>query len=437
MDAETSVRKEYNDINSKDAWPSIYQDIRKECLKFDYSAVEAKKLKNKNLNRYRDVSPYDHTRIILKKGTCDYINANIVKMEEADRQYILTQGPLPNTTDHFWLMVWEQNCSAVIMLNRIIEKDQVKCHQYWPMGSNKGGENQMLFTEALLKVEFVSEIEASYYIKRVLRLTELESGDSREILHFHYTTWPDFGVPQSPTAFLYFLAEVRRSGALSPNVGPPVVHCSAGIGRSGTFCLVDSCLVMIKERKDCEWTSVRDVLLEMRRHRMGLIQTVEQLRFSYLAIIEGLKDDWESVNDNEVSTIEVNANHCATVEDEPPPLPPPRGESLAIQVNLRPLPPLPSESPSTSSSSPVSSRSSSPENETENGPLIDNRNEDGLRQRQTVAEKQKKTAERVAEMKRKQKAAESWARLKRARREGQEEDEIEDGYTNEKDDDKQ
>lgn len=73
----------------------------------------------------------------------------------------------------------------------------------------------------------------------------METKESREILHFHYTTWPDFGVPQSPTAFLRFLTDVRQSGALDQNVGPPVVHCSAGIGRSGTFCLVDTCLVLV------------------------------------------------------------------------------------------------------------------------------------------------------------------------------------------------
>lgn len=140
----------------------------------------------------------------------------------------------------------------------------------------------------------------------------MESKESREIMHFHYTMWPDFGVPQSPTAFLQFLADVRQSGTLDQSVGPPVIHCSAGIGRSGTFCLVDSCLVLVRyqnhlflsfsskyspffsihfqiEENGLNSVNVRDVLLEMRRHRMGLIQTPDQLRFSYEAIIEGAK----------------------------------------------------------------------------------------------------------------------------------------------------
>lgn len=103
-----------------------------------------------------------------------------------------------------------------------------------------------MFNDVGLKVTTVSEAKASYYTTAKLRLEELSSGQEREVIHFHYTTWPDFGVPQSPTAFLRFLNIVRESGALDVNVGPAVVHCSAGIGRSGTFCLVDSCLVLVR-----------------------------------------------------------------------------------------------------------------------------------------------------------------------------------------------
>ncbi|GLH07310.1 Tyrosine-protein phosphatase non-receptor type 2 [Gryllus bimaculatus] len=244
-----NVETEFLEIDSKGAWPILYQHIRSECLNYEYTVQEARKTHNKNLNRYRDVSPYDHSRIVLSKGPCDYINASLVTIGKANRRYILTQGPLSHTTGHFWLMVWEQNCKAVLMLNRIIEKKQEKCHQYWPLATRCGVDDEMVLKEVGLKIQFISEKCASYYTTRTLRLTEIESGNSRDILHFHYTTWPDFGVPQSPTAFLEFLMVVRRSGVLSPNVGPPVVHCSAGIGRSGTFCLVDSCLVLRKQEE--------------------------------------------------------------------------------------------------------------------------------------------------------------------------------------------
>ncbi|KAF4521350.1 hypothetical protein B566_EDAN006939 [Ephemera danica] len=310
--------------------------IRNESNNYDYSYEVSKKPENKNLNRYRDVNPYDHSRVVLRRGASDqdkqrsdYINASLVRMPSAHRQYILAQGPLPNTTDHFWLMIWEQNCKAVIMLNRVIEKNQIKCHSYWPTG---GTDTVLVLPSVKLKVQFVSETNMSYYSTRVLRLTDLESGESRDILHYHYTTWPDFGVPQSPLAFLHFLMLVRQSGALDENVGPPVVHCSAGIGRSGTFCLVDTCLVLMQEGH-CA-VNVRDVLMEMRRHRMGLIQTPDQLRFSYLAILEGAR---RLLSNDGVDNLELfNANHMTNEDDEdddaPPPRPPPRGESLIARA---------------------------------------------------------------------------------------------------------
>lgn len=242
------------------------------------------KPQNKNLNRYRDVSPFDHSRIVLNKGPCDYINANLIKVERANRLYILTQGPLAFTVGHFWLMVWEQKSLAVIMLNKLVEKRQVKCHWYWPQ--EIGPEHLMTLEEVGLTVEYIEHQDHSYYSTRVLRLTEVSSKESRDIFQFHYTTWPDFGVPTSPIAFLEFLRKVRESGSLEENVGPAIVHCSAGIGRSGTFCLVDSCLVLI-EKFGLNSVDVKEILLEMRRYRMGLIQTPDQLRFSYQAIIEG------------------------------------------------------------------------------------------------------------------------------------------------------
>lgn len=407
---KSDVEIEFEDIDSRKAWHVYYQEIRQDSSKNDFTTTAAAKSKNKNLNRYRDVSPYDHSRVILSKGRCDYINASLVKVEKARRQYILTQGPLQRTTGHFWLMVWEQNCRAILMLNRVIEKNQEKCHQYWPLGERNGGEDFMILTDVGLEVEYVSEKEASYFTKRILRLTEIESGESREILHFHYTTWPDFGVPQSPTAFLRFLSAVRHSDALSENVGPPVVHCSAGIGRSGTFCLVDSCLVLMKEH-GVNSVKVRDLLMDMRCYRMGLIQTADQLRFSYLAIIEGITNkDWDSINDNDIIN-EENANSHPVAsysdsedeveDDEPPPLPPPRGESLATRPTDLPSAPPPEK--------PLPSEPSTPSPMSESSDLGES-----LRGKKW-SESNEKLANKLAEMKRKQESTESWRRIKRPR----------------------
>lgn len=147
-------------------------------------------------------------------------------MEKANRKYILTQGPLPSTVGHFWLMVWEQNSKAILMLNKIIEKKQVrviendfvesfkkikkflqvKCHQYWP--EQKGPENKLCLTDVGLEVEYLRSEEYKHYTKRILRLSDTESTKSREIIQFHYNTWPDFGIPSSPIEFLQFLKQV-------------------------------------------------------------------------------------------------------------------------------------------------------------------------------------------------------------------------------------
>ncbi|XP_067887290.1 tyrosine-protein phosphatase non-receptor type 2 isoform X3 [Heterodontus francisci] len=206
-------------------------------------------------------------------------------MEEAQRNYILTQGPLPNSCGHFWQMVWEQKSRAVVMLNRVIEKGSVKCEKYWPSME----EEVMLFEDTPFSLRLLSEDVKSYYTVRQLQLQRTSTGETREILHFHYTTWPDFGVPESPASFLNFLLKVRESGCLNSECGPAVVHCSAGIGRSGTFALVDTCLLLMEKRKDPSSVDIRQVLLEMRKYRMGLIQTPDQLRFSYMAVIEGAK----------------------------------------------------------------------------------------------------------------------------------------------------
>ncbi|XP_026188741.1 tyrosine-protein phosphatase non-receptor type 1 [Mastacembelus armatus] len=312
------MEAEFREIDENGSWTAIYQEIRQQSC--DLSCKVAKLPENKSRNRYRDVSPFDHSRICLQLGGNDYINASLITVKEAQRNYILTQGPLPNTCGHFWEMVWEQRTRGVVMLNRVIEKGSVKCAQYWPQREEK----DVIFEDTKFKLTLISEDVKSYYTVRQLEFENLSTQESREILHFHYTTWPDFGVPESPASFLNFLFKVRESGCLNSDQGPVVVHCSAGIGRSGTFCLVDTCLLLMSLRKDASTVRIREVLLEMRRYRMGLIQTADQLRFSYLAVIEGakyikgdtsLQESWKELSNEEDDPPEFSP---------PPPLPPPR-----------------------------------------------------------------------------------------------------------------
>ncbi|XP_047040488.1 tyrosine-protein phosphatase non-receptor type 2 isoform X2 [Helicoverpa zea] len=327
------VEEEYMEIVSKNAWALVYQKIGLQCQQFQHSWNEAKKPQNKPLNRYRDVNPFDHTRVVLKRCERDYINANYVTLDRANRRYILTQGPLAFTVGHFWLMIWEQNTKAILMLNKVIEKNEIKCHWYWPQ--DIGEAHKMTFNDVKLAVVLEKEEDCCYYSTRLFKLYDLESGESRDIMQFHYTTWPDFGVPTSPNAFLQFLKRVRESGVLDPTDGPPVIHCSAGIGRSGTFCLVDCCLV-IAEKEGIQNLNIQETLLEMRHHRMGLIQTPDQLRFCYQAVIEGTKRLDPNYDEDELE----ESIYVMVGEEEAPPPPPPRAESLT-RAPARPLPAIP------------------------------------------------------------------------------------------------
>jgi len=279
------MEAEVAEIASTNSWGLVYEKIRHLSLNHDLTTLEANKPINRVLNRYRDVLPYDHSRVVLWDcEATDYINASLVEVPRASRKYILAQGPLPTTLEHFWLAVWQRNTRAVLMLNKIIEKGAVKCHQYWPVNAGDSYELESVG----LQLTHIESSPGQHYTVRTFKLTNTETGESREIFHFHYINWPDFGVPQCPDSFLEYLQAVRDSGSLDDEVGPAVVHCSAGIGRSGTFCLVDTCLVLIG-KDGADSVCIKDILLEMRQYRMGLIQTAEQLRFSYIAIVEGAK----------------------------------------------------------------------------------------------------------------------------------------------------
>jgi len=311
------MEEEFREINN--LWRHHYTAITIESRKAEHQAVEALRPENKVYNRYRDVYPYDHSRVPLQSvSETNYINASLVTVTQVNRKYILTQGPLPNTVEHFWTMVWEQNSKAVIMLNRVIEKGTLKCHPYWPQDTG----DTIECPESGLVVLNESCVPGTHYNLTTLKLTPKE-GESRTVLHFQYTTWPDFGVPTSPDTFLEFLGAVRDSGSMNPDVGPAIIHCSAGIGRSGSFILVDSCLLRA-ENEGPDSVNIRQTLLDMRTFRMGLIQTEDQLKFSYLSIIEGARQGG-LIN----GELDLELLSSSESEDEaPPPLPPPRSESL-------------------------------------------------------------------------------------------------------------
>uniref|UniRef100_A0A8B9LN62 protein-tyrosine-phosphatase n=1 Tax=Astyanax mexicanus TaxID=7994 RepID=A0A8B9LN62_ASTMX len=217
---------------------------------------------NVSKNRYRDISPYDTTRVVLK-GTEDYINIFSYLQDGGGgvRRYIACQGPLPGTCGDFWQMVWEQSATLVVMLTTQVERGRVKCHQYWPNVSATG-------TYGGFQVTCISEDGNSAYLLRALTLTHLESKEERQLCQMQYMAWPDHGVPDDSTDFLNFVSLVRSKRGDSQEA--VVVHCSAGIGRTGVLITMETAMCLI-ERSQSVYPL--DIVRTMRDQRAMMIQT--------------------------------------------------------------------------------------------------------------------------------------------------------------------
>ncbi|XP_025065138.1 tyrosine-protein phosphatase non-receptor type 4 isoform X2 [Alligator sinensis] len=237
----------------------------------------AKLPQNISKNRYRDISPYDATRVILKSHE-DYINANYINMEIPSssiiNQYIACQGPLPNTCPDFWQMTWEQGSAMVVMLTTQVERGRVKCHQYWPepTGSSSYGNFQ---------IACHSEEGNPAYVFREMTLTNLEKNESRQLTQIQYIAWPDHGVPDDSSDFLDFVCLVRKKRAGREE--PVVVHCSAGIGRTGVLITMETAMCLIECNQP---VYPLDIVRTMRDQRAMMIQTPSQYRFVCEAILK-------------------------------------------------------------------------------------------------------------------------------------------------------
>ncbi|TNN06199.1 Tyrosine-protein phosphatase non-receptor type 1 [Schistosoma japonicum] len=287
-----NMRDEMQQLDKDRAWDVVFEQLKNKStvLNQTYSMDAARDVKNRLKNRYRDVTPFDSTRVFLCNAhDGDYINASYVLIPAVpSRKYILTQGPMQQTVSHFWLMVWEQQCPAIIMLNHLVEKGSLRCHPYFPY---EGGPSVLELTDVELSIELKCETNAKIFINRKLTITNIkfrfiQTSEVHHVLHMQYTNWPDFGVPNSPSAILNFLWSVRASGAFDDPFRPSVIHCSAGIGRSGAFVLIDLALILIEQGNSISAVNIRNLFLELRQCRMGMIQTADQLRFCYRAIIK-------------------------------------------------------------------------------------------------------------------------------------------------------
>uniref|UniRef100_A0A8C2LDD4 Receptor-type tyrosine-protein phosphatase delta n=2 Tax=Cricetulus griseus TaxID=10029 RepID=A0A8C2LDD4_CRIGR len=234
---------------------------------------------NKPKNRYANVIAYDHSRVLLSaiEGIpgSDYVNANYIDGYRKQNAYIATQGSLPETFGDFWRMIWEQRSATVVMMTKLEERSRVKCDQYWP---TRGTE-----THGLVQVTLLDTVELATYCVRTFALYKNGSSEKREVRQFQFTAWPDHGVPEHPTPFLAFLRRVKTCNP--PDAGPMVVHCSAGVGRTGCFIVIDAMLERIKHEKTVD---IYGHVTLMRAQRNYMVQTEDQYIFIHDALLEAV-----------------------------------------------------------------------------------------------------------------------------------------------------
>ncbi|XP_033736660.1 receptor-type tyrosine-protein phosphatase kappa-like [Pecten maximus] len=233
---------------------------------------------NKSKDRFKSIHPYDHSRVILDsvgKGS-DYINANYIDNVEASKVYVATQGPILTTIDDFWRMVWKLNSGKIVMLTNLIEKEKTKCEKYWP------DEGEPMSTKTFYIMQNRERDYASHVVRNIT-VVDRKTKEKRDIYQFHFTTWPDHGTPNTLELVLLH-RRVKLTKSVLP--GQMVIHCSAGIGRTGTFIALDA---LFDYGKRYNRVDIPQFVTTMRKDRMCMIQTLEQ----YVALHEILAEAFD------------------------------------------------------------------------------------------------------------------------------------------------
>lgn len=287
---QTSDNMDGADKKIKAGFWEEFDALQKLETKVSKSRDEGMRPENKSKNRYKNILPFDDTRVTLHNADpnvvgSDYINANYVINKLMDinyqKMYIACQGCLATTVNDFWQMVWQEESRVIVMTTREVEKGRNKCVPYWPTTEGESKE------AGRYVVTLRTEKDAADYKVRVIELTAPHRKEpARTIWHYQYLSWPDHGVPQEPGGVLSFLEQVNDKQQELAKAGPMIIHCSAGIGRTGTIVVIDMLIDTIDAKGlDCD-IDIQKCIQMVRDQRSGMVQTEAQYKFIYLAVLQ-------------------------------------------------------------------------------------------------------------------------------------------------------